>query len=88
MAYAVATDAAGGAVVAGYVLSGPPEARDFDWRVIAIDHDGEVRRDARLDRTPVDLAADGGSWVAGYTTSSGAGFEDGWVSKLDRAGRR
>jgi len=194
MAYAVATDAAGGAIVAGYVLDGPPEARDFDWRVIALDRDGEVRWDARLDRTgfdlatavavtadggavvagtserdgrdvrvarfdaagavrwervlggprrdtiwgiavtadgpvlagstgssgagsqdlwvvglddagatrfrrthggarwdrgtAVDLAADGGLWVAGYTTSTGAGFEDGWVLRLDAEGRR
>ncbi len=194
MAYAVATDGSGGAVVAGYVLAGPPAARDFDWRVIALDRDGEVRWDAQLDRTPFDLAtavavtadggaivagtsqrdgrnvrvarfdaagavswerllggagrdtiwgiavtpegpvlagstgsggagsqdlwivgldaagatrftrthggalwdrgtavhpaADGGLWVAGYTTSTGAGFEDGWILKLDATGRR
>jgi hypothetical protein len=194
MAYAVATDGGGGAVVAGYVLDGPAAARDFDWRVIALDGDGGVRWDARLDRTPFDLATavaatpdggaivagtsarhgrdvrvarfdatgalswervlagagrdtvwgialtaagpvlagstgssgagsqdlwlvgldrsgatrftrtyggalwdrgtavhlahDGGLWVAGYTTSTGAGFEDGWVLKLDASGRR
>ena len=194
MAYAVATDGAGGAVVAGYVLAGPATARDFDWRVVALDAAGAVRWDTRLDRTPFDLAtavavtpdggaivagtserdgrdvrvarfdaagalawervlggpgrdtiwgiaatpegpvlagstnsrgagsqdlwvvglgddgatrfvrthggplwdrgtavepaADGGLWVAGYTTSVGAGFEDGWVLKLDRLGRR
>ena len=194
MAYAVATDGAGGAVVAGYVLDGPPAARDFDWRVVALAGDGAVRWDARLDRTAFDLATavavtddggaivagtserhgrdarvarfdgagellwervlggdgrdtiwgvvttargpvlagstgssgagsqdlwvvgldhdgatrftrthggalwdrgtavhlarDGGLWVAGYTTSTGAGFEDGWILKLDDAGRR
>jgi hypothetical protein len=31
---------------------------------------------------------DGGLWVAGYTTSHGAGFEDGWVLALDARGRR
>jgi hypothetical protein len=36
----------------------------------------------------VARAADGGFWVAGYTTGAGAGFEDGWVLKLDRLGRR
>jgi len=194
MAYAVDTDGAGGAVVAGYVVAGPAAARDFDWRVIALDDQGAVRWDARLDRTPFDLAtavavtadggaivagtseragrdvrvarfdatgglvwervlggagrdtiwgiavtpagpvlagstgssgagsqdlwvvgldpagatrferthggalwdrgtaihpaADGGFWVAGYTTSTGAGFEDGWILKLDATGRR
>ena len=194
MAYAVAADGAGGAVVAGYVVAGAPGARDFDWRVIALDAEGSVRWEMRLDRTGFDLAtalavtadggavvagisgrrdrdvrvarfdgdgvvrwervlggpkrdtiwglattpdgpvlagstgsagagsqdlwlvglddrgerrfartyggimwdramavapaADGGLWVAGYTTGAGAGFEDGWVLKLDRRGRR
>ncbi len=74
MAYGVAADDAGGAVVAGYVVDGGLGARDFDWRVVALAADGGVRWDVTLDRTPFDLAtavaatADGGAVVAGTST--------------------
>jgi hypothetical protein len=83
---------AAGPVLAGSTGSSGAGSQDL-W-VVGLDHEGATRfarthGGALWDRgTAVQLAADGALWVAGYTTSAGAGFEDGWVLKLDALGRR
>ena len=82
----------GGFVLAG--SSGSGGAGSHDLWLVGLDEAGRVRFERRhggalWDRaTAVRALADGTLWVAGYTTSEGAGFEDGWVLRLDAEGRR
>ena len=82
----------------GYVLAGSTASRgegSQDVWLVGVDReDGTVRwqetHGGPLWERATSLAAlaDGTLWVAGYTTSRGAGFEDGWVLRLDARGRR
>ncbi len=82
----------GGVVLAGSSNSGGAGSHDL-W-LVGLDEAGEVGFERRhggplWDRaTAVEGMADGSLWVAGYTTSEGAGYEDGWVLRLDAEGRR
>ncbi len=81
-----------GFVLAGSTSSGSAGSQDL-W-LVGLTGEGEVRFDERHGgalwerATAVAALADGSLWVAGYTTSEGAGFEDGWVLRLDARGRR
>lgn len=79
----------------GVIVSGATESQgagSTDGWIFALDADGAMQWErfyggALWDR-PMALsrAADGGLLVAGTTTTSGAGFEDFWVLRLDRNG--
>ena len=78
-----------------YAVAAATESRgagSTDAWLLGIDDEGEVQwqqlHGGRLwDRpTAVAVTPDGGLALAGYTTSSGAGFEDYWVLRLDEHG--
>jgi hypothetical protein len=77
----------GGYVIAGYAAPHGYETRDA-W-IIKTDGDGILVRDTTFGGPGADEAlsvmqtSDGGYVVTGYTTSSGAGFEDVWLFKTD-----
>ncbi|WP_129337941.1 alpha/beta hydrolase-fold protein [Cellulomonas endophytica] len=98
--YAVASDGAGGALVAGYTsgsFAGTPSAGDKDAVVARVSADGEVLWSTQLGGPGEDkglavgLAPDGSVWAAGSAGAAlpgqpGLGGMDGWVARLSAAG--
>lgn len=76
----------------GYLFAGSLTAASRDYWVVKLDQYGEVERERRYggggtdQLNSMELTSDGGSIVAGYTNSFGAGNDDGWVIKLDSDG--
>ena len=90
-AWSIATNKNGGCIVA--IATASRGAGSTDARLVSISESGDVSWERLFGRTKWDrpstvaFSADGGMLVGGHTTSMGAGYEDGWVLRLDKDGR-
>jgi hypothetical protein len=94
-AYGIVSLPDDGLIVVGNSRS--QQSLEYNAWILRLDRDGKIiwerssggsRSDQLWDRpTAAALTMDGGLAVAGYTTSTGAGYEDFWLFRVDARGR-